>query len=402
MRLALVETSAHGGLLHYAVQLGDALARRGHEVDLLTPRDNELASRPIAARMRAELPRPTKSILPPRNRFAYFLRRAGIAGRLARAWGRILWRTRTGGYDAVIVNCDITLPPVTFAASLLTLGGRGPAITDVCHNVRPFNHSTGEIFDASPAMKKGLSRMYPRFDLVFLHGDRARAEFEEVWPPARLAVIPHGDERIFADEPPPPATEKRILFFGDLRKNKGLFVLKDAFELLSQRVPDARLTIAGTPAPSDLDPDPLIRWAESKDGHVTILPRYTPVEEVPALFGSARVVTTPYLAGYQSGVVHLAMTMGRPVVTTDVGDLATAVGDERGGLVVPPGDAAALAGALERVLTDPELAERLGAGAREKVLSGSSWETVAERVEHALLDLPKLAGTERSLSTLAH
>ena len=43
------------------------------------------------------------------------------------------------------------------------------------------------------------------------------------------------------------------------------------------------------------------------------------------MFARARVVATPYVVGYQSGVIHLAMTMGRAVVTSDVGDLPDAV-----------------------------------------------------------------------------
>src|SRR5919109_4724248 len=42
MRIAVVENARRGGLLHYAVQFGDALAARGHEVDLLTAKDHEL------------------------------------------------------------------------------------------------------------------------------------------------------------------------------------------------------------------------------------------------------------------------------------------------------------------------------------------------------------------------
>ncbi|WP_345775096.1 glycosyltransferase [Dietzia cinnamea] len=76
---------------------------------------------------------------------------------------------------------------------------------------------------------------------------------------------------------------------------------------------------------------------------------------------AARVVVTPYLRASQSGVVHLAFSHARPVVSTDVGDLAEAVHDGESGLLVPPGDVAALARALERLLVDPALAERLGA-----------------------------------------
>ena len=101
------------------------------------------------------------------------------------------------------------------------------------------------------------------------------------------------------------------------------------------------------------------------------------------MFAKARVVVT-YVAGYQSGVLHLAMTMGRAVVTSDVGDLAAAVVDGETGLVVPAGDAAQLSEALARLAFDRELAERFGRNARDRVLAASGWDTVAASVEEAL------------------
>jgi glycosyltransferase involved in cell wall biosynthesis len=392
MRVAVVETARLGGLLHYAVQLGDALARRGHDVDLITPRGNELAGLPHDARMHDVLTPTIKSVNQPRNKLAYTVRRAGVASRLMRSWLRIVREARSGGYDAVIVNCDVTHMLSTVSAMLLTVGRNGTAIGDVCHNVVPFNPRAGEIYADWGTTFRLLAKLYSRMDVVFVHGDRSREKFEETWPPANLAVIPHGDERIFAADPPPPSEEERVLFFGDLRKNKGLYVLKEAFDLLAERRPEARLTIAGTPAPADLDLDPILEWARSRNhGRVEVIDRYVPLEDVPGIFGRARVVATPYLAGWQSGVVHLAMTMGRAVVTSDVGDLGGAVGHGEAGLVVPSGDATALADALERVLSDRELAERLGAEGRRRMTTGSSWDAVAEKVEAALEALPHRA-----------
>jgi glycosyltransferase involved in cell wall biosynthesis len=389
MRLAVVETARLGGLLHYAVQLADALARRGHDVDLIAPRGNELAGRVGQARMRDVLTPTIKTVEQPRGRLAYLARRAGVATRLMRAWMRIVREAHSGRYDAVIVNSDITHAPATIGATLLTYGRGSTAIGDVCHNVRPFNTLGGDLYSEVKGTYRRLSRLYPRLDVVFVHGDNSRTEFEKAWPPANLAVIPHGDERIFSDEPPPPSDEEHVLFFGDLRKNKGLFVLKDAFDLLLERRPDARLTIAGTPAPADLDLGPILSWASNHGGRIEVIDRYVPFEEVPSVFGRARVVATPYLAGWQSGVIHLAMTMGRPVVTSDVGDLGAAVGDGEAGLVVPAGDASALADALERLVSDRALAERLGAEGRRRMTTGSSWDAVAEKVEAALEALPR-------------
>jgi glycosyltransferase involved in cell wall biosynthesis len=383
VRLAVVETAAHGGLLHYAVQLGDALAARGHEVDLIVPAGNELSGRGGPARRRAILAAPTPDA---DARFANVrsVRRARVASRLLRAWGRINWELRRNRYDAAILTSDVDLSPMALAVLALILRRR-MLVAGVCHSVRPLNRWAGEeMFASSPLLTRLLRAMYARMDVVFVHGERSLGEFRAAWPGARAVVIPHGDERIFSDDPPPPSEEERLLFFGEWRKVKGLDVLMRAFDELAERRPQARLTIAGAPCAADMDPDIVRSWAAAQDGRVRIEDRYIPVADVAALFGSARAVVTPYLVGYQSGVVHLAMTMGRAVVASDVGDLGSVVLDGETGLTVVPGDSRALADALERILFDRELADRLGRQARARLLEGSSWERVAERVECAL------------------
>jgi glycosyltransferase involved in cell wall biosynthesis len=383
-RLAVVETTSQGGLLHYATQLADGLAQLGNDVDLIVPAHNELAGRKGPANRRAILAAPT----PPQDgRLAEYrpIRRAQVAARLLRAWGRVNWEVRRGAYDAVILTCDVDLWLMAMAILPLTIRRRGMRVSYVCHSVRPLNRWSGdEMFLDSPLLNRLLSALYSRFDMLFVHGEHSRSEFQATWPSARLVVIPHGDERIFSGAPPSPALEERLLFFGDWRKVKGLGVLMEAFEKVAQRRPAARLTIAGTPCPVDLDPDLVRHWAAHQEGRVRVLDRYVPVEEVPELFGSARAVVTPYLVGYQSGVVHLAMTMGRAVVASEVGDLTSVVLDGQTGLTVPAGDASALAGALERILGEDGLAERLGREGRRRLLEHASWEVVAERVQIAL------------------
>jgi len=385
-RIAVIETAPYGGLLHYAVQLADALAERGHEVDLIVPRGNELIGHSGAARMKAVLtPSVRWTEQPKRGRLRIFVRRASVAVRLARSWARILFEARRGRYDIALVNSDIGLTLTAGGALALTALPGGPRVVRIHHNVRVFNRWGGEdMFKSPPLLRVVLRRLVPRFDLVLVHGEQARSEFSELWPNVRTAVIPHGDERIFADEPPPPSPEERILFFGEWRKVKGLPALMDAFDELAARRPSVRLTIAGKPSPADTDPDSVKRWAAHHGDRVKVIDRYVPLEDVPAVFGEARVVVTPYIVGYQSGVVHLAMTMGRAVVATDVGDLGSAVVDGVTGRVVPPGDTSALSSALEELTADPELAARLGTEGRRQMFERSGWETVAEQADRAL------------------
>jgi glycosyltransferase involved in cell wall biosynthesis len=387
MKLAVVETAAYGGLLHYAFQLSDALARSGNDVDLIVPRDNELDGQPSAAHVVAVLtPTVPPGAQPPAGRARYLLRRAGVAARLIRAWLRIAVASRRGSYDVVVINCGIQ---ATVVATIVTLMNRlpgGPPIVHICHDSRGFSKSSKKLFRGWVLLDRSLRAAYSGFDLVLVHGERSRREFELAWGSRRMALIPHGDERIFAGEPPPPSQEERVLFFGNWAVVKGIPVLMQAFDRLLSRRPTARLTLAGTPNPHEVDMDAVRSWV-SRHPAVELSEGYVPLPEVPAVFARARVVAVPYLVGFQSGIVHLAMTMGRAVVASDVGDIGSAVADGETGLLVPPGEPAALADALERIVSDPKLAERLGAEGRRRVLSGSSWESVAERLEGELREV---------------
>jgi glycosyltransferase involved in cell wall biosynthesis len=258
----------------------------------------------------------------------------------------------------------------------------------VCHNVRTYNRWAGEHLFEGSRLQLALERwMYRVLDLVFVHGEVSREEFERTWPVTRLETIPHGDERLFAAQPPPPAAEPRALFFGEWRKVKGLPLLMEAWDLLAARDPDARLTVAGAPDPGDTDIDAVRDWAARHDGRVELIEGYVPVDEVAAIFARARVVVAPYTVAYQSGVVHLAQTLGRAVVATDVGDLRDAVQDGRTGRLVAPGDAAALAAALGELLRDAGAAESMGSAGRARVGAEASWELVGERAAAALAPL---------------
>lgn len=392
LRIAVVETSSHGGLLHYAVKMADALAARGHDTELIVPAANELAGAARQARVRAVLPTTVRGTIEPSARLAYQARRVGIAWRLTRSWGRIIAAARRRDYDAMIINCDLHIWLAAGAALLLTLRPRRPLLADVCHNSRPYNRwNRHGLFVTSSLLTRLLCILYPRLDLVLVHGARSRSVFEATWPPSRLVQIPFGNERLF-DNPPGPAAEERILFFGDWRKVKGLGVLMEAFDELATRRPTARLTIAGTPSDADYDSAVVRGWARRHGDRVEVIDRYVPLEEVPAVFGRARVVANPYLVGFQSAVVHLAMSMGRAVVASDVGDLPDAVLHGQTGQVVPPGDASALANALEYVIADPDVAASFGRAGREHAERHGRWEEVADVVVDAMREARRRDG----------
>ena len=102
-----------------------------------------------------------------------------------------------------------------------------------------------------------------------------------------------------------------------------------------------------------------------------------PQRDTPAFYRTADVFALSSDFDNSPNAVLEAMACGLPVVATDVGGVREFVADRVGGAVVPPGDAAALAEALERYLAQPDAARAAGAHNRLKATTEFSWRASA-------------------------
>jgi glycosyltransferase involved in cell wall biosynthesis len=105
---------------------------------------------------------------------------------------------------------------------------------------------------------------------------------------------------------------------------------------------------------------------------------FVPPRKLGPYYARAAVVVCPSRREGYGVVAREAMAHGRPVVAAAVGGLLDVVEDGVTGLLVPPGDASELRTALERLLTDPDLRQRLGRAARERVRVCCSWEAATD------------------------
>lgn len=168
-------------------------------------------------------------------------------------------------------------------------------------------------------------------------------------------VIPNGIR--IPDEVAAPAEPPEVLYVGRLSPEKNVDTLVDA-------VGDLNLVAAGDGPLRELIPHAL--------GAV-------PHAEVERLLERAAVVVAPCEREGFGVAAAEAMAFGRPVVAAAGGALLELVSDGETGLLVPPRDAPALRTAVERLLADPELRERLGRTARARARERFAWDGVIER-----------------------
>lgn len=179
-------------------------------------------------------------------------------------------------------------------------------------------------------------------------------------PTARFAVVPYGFEfPRRAPVPRPAGAPATIVFVGGNFQRKGLFVLLRAMPAVLAARPDARLVVVG----DSLGAAAARRLARRLGvaSNVTFAGRID-YAALWRLYGEAAVVTMPSLRE-AFGIPYLeGMSLGVPVVATACGGPDEFLRDGENAVVVPPGDAAALADGLLRALGDEALRARLRDG----------------------------------------
>jgi glycosyltransferase involved in cell wall biosynthesis len=163
----------------------------------------------------------------------------------------------------------------------------------------------------------------------------------------------------------------RALFVGYDFERKGGDVLLAAWPAVRRLVPGAELVIAGPPIRPDAGDG--IRWI----GRVGR-------SEVGALYRSATVFVLPSLLEPWGLVLHEAMGHGLPCIGVKAFAMPEIIDDGATGLLVTPGDVAALGAALAELLGDPPRAARMGEEARRRVLVDHLWARVVDRMAPAI------------------
>ncbi|HEV7588418.1 MAG TPA: glycosyltransferase family 4 protein, partial [Longimicrobium sp.] len=343
-------------------KLRDEFRGLGHDCDvLLSP---ELGPRPAAARLR-------------------WLVGPVLAERAIRR----AFRER-GTYDVV----DVASAEGSVIGARRKAGGtRGVALVSRSHGLEHLNfrrmvddHRAGLVpkpwhrrlwYPAARMSQVAIAARLADRLLVLNDGDRDFAVARGWKRGDAVDVVPHGVSRHFLDDAPPEDAPRGagVLFCGSWDPVKGVDYLVAAMALLAADRDPPRLTVLGPGLPEDAV---LAAFPEAVRPLVTVLPR-TGEDEVMQRYREhdALVMTSTY-EGFGMVVVE-AMGQRLPVVATTVG-CAPALLAGGGGILVPPRDPAAVAGAIRRLLSDAALRRSLGSEAHERVRA-MSWTATARR-----------------------
>lgn len=251
----------------------------------------------------------------------------------------------------------------------------------------------GYMFEADSFVKKCLTRVAVMLYRAALAGttavffqnreDREVFEREGIVGPAHRVELTRGtgvDLGHFAPAPPPQGPPI-FLLVGRLLEAKGLYEYAEAARALKTRHPEARFQLLGPPE-SGLGSVPLETVRDwEREGIIEYLGQTNDVR--PYLAAASVIVLPSRREGTPCSVLE-AMSTGRAAVVTDAPGCREVV--ERGvnGLIVPPRDPRALAGALEHFIAHPEDAARMGAEGRRIVEAEFDARDVARQILNRL------------------
>jgi glycosyltransferase involved in cell wall biosynthesis len=291
--------------------------------------------------------------------FTAFGERGGVVESFRRKpWRapRVLWSMRNAlvraGRDADVVHAH-------WLASALVAPSAGKPVVLTLHG----SGSAGRLEDLQlMARMPRLARALLRRARVVIAVSEQLAEAARGAGATDVRWIPNGVEipAEVGEEVDPP----EILFVGRLSPEKGIRELVEATRGMN-------LVVAGDGPLRSLVPNAL--------GFVSH-------KQVERLLARAALVVLPSHREGLPMVLLEAMAHGRPVVATRVGGMPSVVEEGRTGILVEPGDPAALRAAIERLLDDRESRRRLGAAGRERVAELCSWERVLDETVAAYED----------------
>lgn len=369
----MIDLSGKGGISHFIGLLAKSLKSQSIDLEIITPKKHEFKDPAIK----------TVPILYHHHHLkSLYLKGAIYLLSLSRLYFHIL-RTR----PTVVHWHEIKIPLIEWIL-LKILQYKKIKIVLSAHDILHFERKTN---------LKTIYRLYHAFDHIIAHTEDSKKNLVHKFDIAeeKITVIPHGEySELIQTHPPKKLARNRlglaenariVLFFGYIRKHKGLHMLVEAFAQTIQKYPESILVIAGQ-CQEDYGKylEQINNLGLSK--YVKSDIRYIPHESIANYFSAADIVVLPYQHIYQSGILYLAFGARRPVIATRVGGLKEVVLEGKNGFLIPPNDVNTLADTLVKALRDLGQLNKMGDFAYSYAKQNFGWDSIAEKIKRVYIN----------------
>lgn len=263
------------------------------------------------------------------------------------------------------------------------------------HDSEPFNDNP-----KSRLQRLGAIEIMRDFDRLIVHTQKAQGRVESYGiRPDHIARIAHG----LLDTLPPtrsapvsqaaPDPRLVLLLFGHIKPYKGTDILLQAFSRLPEAMRQAcRLRIVGRP---QIPMEPILALIDSLGlaDQVELDARFIDQDEVGDLLRSADIQLFPYTEIDASGVLMIALAVGKPIIASDIGLFRELLEDGVHALLLPPSDIAELSAALEKLIGNAALRDAMGENVARLCAAIPGWKEIGAQTTR----LYEEAIAERSL-----
>lgn len=376
--------AGQAGMALYSYKLANALADQGLQVTLFVDDQYELDHLPAKFNKIKALSSKNVSIRSDRH---LITRVASIAGAHFYNWHKFYCYVRKDRPEIVHIQPQFYLVDWHILPHLKKTNTK---LVLTVHDVIPHKFYTRHFGWLELLI---LQYIYNKADRLIVHAETNKQQLLANFSvdEHKVVVIPHGEYSLagISEETSEKGArstlnlddnDKVILYFGYIRRIKGIDVLLKAFDRVAENFPDTVLMITGSVIQGESFSEYRRMIDEMKyRSKVKCFIKYVDHKDVQLFFRAADIVVLPYVQFHsQSGVLHLAQGFGKPVIATDVGGLPEVVDEGKTGVVVGAGDVEGLAMAMTHLLENDSLRVEMGQRAREMAMKRFSWEAIAE------------------------
>ncbi len=248
-------------------------------------------------------------------------------------------------------------------------------------------------FENLRSIDKFSNWIYKRSNKILTHNKFSEEIFKSHYKNinTEIDIIPHGNYIPFLDIKDDkilsrnhlkiPQDKKILLFFGMIKKVKGLEVLLQAMKDVIENNSDVILVIAGRVWKNDFSIYQRIIDDNKLSDYCIIHNKFIPHEDVDHYYASADLVVLPYKRIYQSGVLLMSMSYEKAVLVSDLTPLTEVVQDMKTGFVFESENPKSLSDKLNRILSDTNKLEEVRINGFNHIKSKYDWLEIGKEMK---------------------